>query len=335
MNSAIKNMKIGILGAGHIAGTFAHTIRHTEGALCYAVASRSYEKAKEFAKQYGFEKAYGSYEEMLNDREVELVYIATPHSHHYEHMKLCIRHKKHVLCEKPFTVNAEQAAEIKALAVSEGVFAAEAIWTRYMPSRTIINEILESGAIGKPCTMTASLSYAISHKERLIRPELAGGALLDVGIYCLNFALMHFGKDIDRIETSVQMTDTGVDGQETITVFYRDGRMASLCSGIYGRSDRSGMICGDKGYLVTDNINNPNSIDIYDTDDNLIKHISVPEQINGYEYELSECIRLIEKGALESTSMPLDDTIECLEIMDMIRSKWGLVYPVEMQSGDA
>ncbi len=322
-------MKIAILGAGRIAQIFSYTIKNTQGAECYAVASRSLEKAEKFAETYGFEKAYGSYEEMLKDENVELVYIATPHSHHFEHMKLCISHKKSVLCEKPFTINSAQAKEIKELAFSEGVFVAEAIWTRYMPSRAIINEILASGIIGKVYSMKASLSYAISHKERLIKSELAGGALLDIGIYCLNFSLMHFGKDIDHIETSVQMTQTGVDGQETITIFYKDGKMASLYSGIYSRCDRKGMISGDKGYIEIDNINNPLNIDVYDTEDNLIKHIRVPSQINGYEYELIECMRLIEDGALESVSMPLDETIECLEIMDNIRRKWGLIYPME------
>ncbi len=322
-------MKIAILGAGIIAQVFAHTVMHTEGAECYAVAARDLKRAEEFAGKFGFEKAYGSYEEMLCDDEVELVYIATPHSHHYEHMKMCIAHKKPVLCEKAFTINAAQAAEIKELAARENVFVAEALWTRYMPSRTIINDLIASGVIGTPYTLTANLSYTCSDKERIIRPELAGGALLDLGIYCINFALMHFGKDIERTETAVSMTDTGVDGQETITLFYKDGRMASLCSGVYGRSDRKGIIYGSRGYLITDNINNPQKIDVYDTEDKLLKHIDVPEQINGYEYELIECMRLVKEGALESTSMPMDETVELMKFMDGIRAKWGMVYPME------
>lgn len=315
-------MKIAILGAGHIAETFAYTIKNTEGAECYAVASRSLEKAEGFAKKHGFEKAYGSYEEMLLDSNVQLVYVATPHSHHYMHMKMCIEHGKAILCEKAFTFNADEAKEICELASKAGVFVAEAIWTRYMPSRKMINDIIASGVIGKTYTMTANLSYVISDKERLIRPELAGGALLDVGIYCLNFALMHFGKDIDKIQSSVQMTETGVDGQETITIFYKDGRMASLYAGIYGRSDRRGAIYGDKGYLIVDNINNPLHVDVYDTSDNLIKRYDAPEQINGYEYELMECMQLIEAGKKESVSMPVSESIECMELMDDIRKLW-------------
>lgn len=322
-------MNIAILGAGGIARTFANTINHTEGAVAYAIAARDIERAKAFCEEFSFEKAYGSYEEMLQDEAVELVYIATPHSHHFEHMKLCIQYGKPVLCEKAFTINETQAREILSLAKEKKVFVAEAIWTRYMPSRKIINDLLASGVIGEVKTMTANLSYVISDKERLIRPELAGGALLDVGIYCLNFAFMHFGKEIDRIESSVFMTETGVDGQETITIFYKNGKMAALTSGIYGRSDRRGVFYGDKGYMVIDNINNPRKISIYDVDDCLLQTMEMPEQFNGYEYELLEAMKSVEAGKLEPESMPHEETIYCLSKMDEIRALWGMKYPME------
>ena len=228
-------MKIGILGAGNIAGILAKTMAQMPEAECYAIAARSLDRAEDFRNKYGFQKAYGSYEEMLQDEQVELVYIATPHSHHYEHMKLCISYGKPILCEKAFTMNSVQAKEIIKLAKEKGIYVAEAIWTRYMPSRQIINEVIESGILGQVSMLTANLSYDIDSKERIIRPELAGGALLDVGVYTLNFALMHFGNKIDKVESSVMKTQTGVDGMETITLSYQDGRMASLTAGIYGR----------------------------------------------------------------------------------------------------
>ncbi|MCR5107777.1 MAG: gfo/Idh/MocA family oxidoreductase, partial [Lachnospiraceae bacterium] len=169
----------------------------------------------------------------------------------------------------------------------------------------------------------------ISQNARIVDPKLAGGALLDVGVYGINFSLMHMGKEIDHIESSVQMTDTGVDGQESITIFYKDGRMAVLTHGIYSRSDRKGIFYGEKGYMVVENINNPNAIEIYDTDDNLIEKKSVPEQISGYEYEFEESKKCLEKGMTESDSMPLDESICMMEIMDGIRKGWGLVYPGE------
>lgn len=323
------NMKIGILGTGRIAAKLAGTFAQIEGVECYAVASRTLEKAQAFAGAHGFRKAYGSYHELAADPEVELVYIATPHSSHYADMKLCIEHKKPVLCEKAFTVNSSQAREIAVFAKKSGVFVTEAIWTRYMPSRQMIQEILESGIIGKVSALTANLAYPVTHKARIMAPELAGGALLDVGVYGLNFAFMHFGTDIARIESSVQYTDTGVDGQETITLFYRDGRMAVLTHGIYTRSDRKGIFYGENGYIVVENINNPQSILVYDTEDKLMKKIDVPKQISGYEYQIIECMEAIKNNKIESASMPLADSVYVMEIMDDIRKQWGLVYPQE------
>ncbi len=322
-------MKIGVLGTGSIVKSIVATLVRIEEAKLYAIASRTLEKAEKAAKEYGFEKAYGSYEELVSDPEVELVYIATPHSRHFEDMKLCVTHKKPVLCEKAFTMNSKEAKEIKELALAEGVYVAEAIWTRYMPSRAIINEVLDSGIIGKVSTLTANLSYAISGIYRLTAPELAGGALLDVGVYGLNFALMHFGTDIERIESSVKWTDTGVDGMESITIHFKDGRMAVLTHGIYARSDRKGIFYGDKGYMVVENINNPQSVSVYDGWDRLVKRIEVPEQISGYEYQFLEAFEQIKKGAVESVSMPLDDSIFVMEVADTIRKQWGLVYPQE------
>jgi len=322
-------MKIGVLGTGSIVGTIVQTLKGLENAERYAIASRTKERAKEAAVEYGFEKSYGTYEELVADPEVELVYIATPHSRHYEDMRLCVEHGKAVLCEKAFTMNANQAKEIKQLAAEKGVFVAEAIWTRYMPSRKIIQDVLDSGIIGKVSALTANLSYIISQNYRIVAPELAGGALLDVGVYGLNFATMHFGTDIERIESSVQFTETGVDGMESITIFYKDGRMAVLTHGIYARSDRKGIFYGDKGYIVVENINNPQTISVFDTEDRLMKLVEVPEQINGYEYQFVECMEQMKKGEKESISMPLDDSIFIMELMDRIRKQWGLVYPQE------
>ena len=322
-------MKIGILGAGKISHSTVPAMIALEEIECWAVASRSLEKAQAFAEKYGFRKAYGSYEEMLSDPEVELVYVATPHSHHFEHMMLCLNHGKAVLCEKAFTMNAKQAREVMEYAKAHGIFAAEAIWPRYMPSRKIIDDVIASGAIGKVNTLTANLSYVIHEVPRIYRPELAGGALLDIGVYSINFALMHFGTDIERVESSVQMTSTGVDGMETITIFYKDGRMAVLTHSIYARSDRKGIIHGDKGYMVVENINNPQSISVFDLEDKLIAHYDVPRQINGYEYQFAECAKALKEGRTESWSMPLADSVYMMEFMDSLRKQWGMVYPQE------
>ena len=322
-------MKIGILGAGKIAGTVAATLAQMREMECVAVASRDLQRAQDFAARFGFQKACGSYEEMLSDPEVELVYIATPHSHHFEHIMLCLAHGKHVLCEKAFTMNADQASRAAEEAEKRGLYLAEAIWTRYMPSRRIIDNVLASGLIGTPNTLTANLSYVIHDKERIVRPELAGGALLDIGVYGLNFALMHFGADIASIGSAVQMTGEGVDAMESITIFYNDGRMAVLTHSIYARSDRKGIIHGDKGYMVVENINNPQSVSVYDLQDRLVERYDVPAQISGYEYEFLEAQRCIREGKHQSDSMPLAETVYVMDVMDDLRAQWGMVYPQE------
>ena len=323
-------MKIGIIGAGHIAEVVAPTLAAMDCIECYAVSSRSLDRAQAFAEKFGFRKFYGSYEEMLRDPDVELVYVATPHSHHYEHMMMCIHAGKPILCEKAFTLNADQAKKIKMAAAENGIYVAEAIWTRYMPSRKIINQVLASGIIGKPNTLTANLSYVISHKERIYDPVLAGGALLDIGVYGINFALMHFGENIERVESSVQMTETGVDAMETITVFYKDGRMAVLTHSIYCRSDRRGIIHCDKGYMVIENTNNPQSLRIYDLKDQEIAFYDFSDQISGYEFQFAEAVACIAAGKTESESMPMKDTVAVMELMDKLRKQWNLVYPQEM-----
>ena len=322
-------MKLAILGPGRIADTVTPALVALPEIECYAVASRNLERAKAFAEKFGFEKAYGSYEEMLSDPEVQLVYITTPHSHHYEQILLCLEYGKNVICEKAFTVNAEMAKKVFAVAKEKGLYVAEAIWTRYMPSRKMIQDIIDSGIIGKLNVVTGNLSYDIDWKERLVDPALAGGALLDVGIYGLNFALMHFGNEIERVESSVWMTPSGVDGMESITLFFKDGRMAVLNHSMYARSDRKGIFHGEKGYVVVENINNPNAINVYNDSDELLAHYDVPEQINGYEYEFMEAVRCIEAGRKESDSMPAGETIRVMELMDTLRKQWGLVYPME------
>ena len=326
-------VRIGILGAGAIAGTMADTIRRMNAAgnnsvSLYAVASRNQEKAEAFAKKEGVEKAFGSYEAMLADDALDLVYIATPHSHHYEHIKLCLEHGKHVLCEKAFTVNAAQAREVCTLAEQKGLLLTEAIWTRYQPMRTMISELLASGIVGEARMLTANLGYAITGKERIILPELAGGALLDVGVYTLNFADMVFGQP-DSVQAVCQKSDLGVDLQDSYTLLYKDGRMAVLCAGTTGISDRYGIIHCTKGFVQVENINNPQKISVYDSSYRLIKELPCPAPLTGYEYEVQEAADAITAGRTECASMPHADTVRIMELMDSIRAQFGLRYPCE------
>ena len=331
-------MNVAILGAGAIARSMCKTVRGMKAAgrpvELYAVASRSQEKADAFAKEEGVLKAYGSYEAMLADPDVHLVYFATPHSHHAEQMKMCIRAGKNVLCEKAFTPNLHQAEEVLALAKEKGVYVAEALWPRYMPSRWIINDLLEQGVIGEPRMLYSNLCYAIENKERIMDPNLAGGALLDLGVYVLNFASMVFGDDIVRINSTVELMDTGVDRTETITIKYRDGKMAQLMASTAFNSDRRCVVYGTKGFLIVDNVNNPAWVEIYDKDhrDKPIQRIAMPEQITGYEYEVEACLRDWNTGVIEPREMPHEQTKMLLHQMDALRAIWHIKFPFEEKS---
>ena len=319
-------MKLGILGAGGIASTMAKTVAGMKDVEAYAVAARDLERARVFAQKYEVKKAYGSYEEMLADDEVELVYIATPHSHHYLHAKMCLEAGKNVLCEKAFTVNAEQAQKLFDLAKEKKLLITEAIWTRYMPSRKMINDIIESGVIGEVTAVTANLSYTVSHVERIRKPELAGGALLDVGVYPINFASMVLGDKVKDVKATA-IFQNGVDILDSIAMVFEGDRMATLQCGAREISDRMGSIFGTRGYMQVQNINNPEKITVFDTDHKEVASYVVPEQISGYEYEVESCMKAIQEGKLECPEMPHAETIRIMKIMDDIRKSWNYEIP--------
>ena len=325
------NFNIGIMGSGNIAGIMAGTINKMKNVRVYAVASRQQVHADVFAGKYGCKKAYGSYADLVADKKVDLIYVATPHSEHYEHVKMCLEAGKPVLCEKAFTLNAAQAEELVRIAAEHKVFLAEAMWTRYMPMLTTIREVIGSGIIGEPKTLTANLGYVIGSKERLTNLALGGGALLDVGVYTINFALMIFGHNISKIASCCTFTETGVDEQNAICLQYYDGKVANLNSSMVSLSDRQGIIYGTKGFAVVENINNFESIAVYDRQYKKVASYKCPKQISGYEYEVAACIDAIKCGLIECAQMPHSETLRVMRIMDEIRSQWGMKYPCEVQ----
>jgi len=324
-------MKIGILATGKIAHTMAETLTKMHGVEKYAVASRTLEKAQAFQREMGFTKAYGSYEDLCKDPEVELVYIASPHSEHYSNMKMCIEHNKPILCEKSFCINYNQAKEVLDLAEDKGVFCTEAIWTRYMPSRKIIDDLLDSGIIGDVYLVVANLGYSIKHHARIVNPKLGGGSLLDVGVYPINFAQMVYKEFPESIKGFCTYTNTGVDETDTYIFTYKGKKQAYLYATMDGLTDRSGLIYGTKGFLKVTNINNPEKIEVYlDRSNKPSKVYKVPKQISGYEYQVEESINCIKKQRIESEFMPHAETLDILKIMDALRNDMKIVYPFEL-----
>lgn len=327
-------MRIGLLGAGGIAGTMARTVAGMKDAQNFAVASRDPGKAKEFAREFGMEKAYGSYEEMLADDRVDLVYIATPHSHHREWTLAALNAGRNVLCEKAFAANEGQAREMISRAEEKGLLLTEAIWTRYMPSRRMIREIIDSGEIGEVKTVYSNLGYPISHVPRMILPELAGGCLLDLTVYPLNFTSMILGNGYTGMTAAMVPTETGVDGQDTVTLTYPGGRMAVMFTTMFSRTDRLGVIYGTKGIITVENINNPEKISIWSAEPEglrLRRELTPPRQITGYEYEVEACRKALEEGRIECPEMPHSETIEIMRQMDEIRAQFGIVFPFEKE----
>ena len=321
-------MNVGILGAGNIAGKMAYTINNMEGITLAAIGSRSLEKAKEFAKRFDIPKAYGSYEELAADSSLDLIYVATPHSRHYEDSMLCLENGRNVLCEKAFTANAKQAKHLIEYAEKNGLFIGEAIWTRYLPMRFKLDEIIASGIIGDISYLTANLGYSLEHVERLNKPELAGGALLDLGVYAINFALMAFGTDIADIKSDCVKNEFGVDKNNSIMMKFKDGRVALLHSNMNSNTDRRGIIYGDKGRIEFENINNCEGIKVI-LNDGTVTDYAAPPQITGFEYEAAASLKSVSEHRTECSEMPHSEIIRVMEIMDSLRAEWNIRYPFE------
>lgn len=323
-------MRLGIIGAGWIADKMAEALQNApQGCECHAIASRDLAKAELFARKWNIPRAYGSYRDLAGDPDIDIVYIATPHSHHYAHAMLALEHGKPCLVEKAFTANAREAEALLDYAESRGLFVTEAIWTRYMPLSHKVRELMDSGMIGEPRALTATLCYMMENKERIVRPDLCGGALLDLGVYAINFARMYFGTDIVRTVSNCRLGPTGMDMHECISLSYADGKMANLQAGALCLNDRQGIINGTEGYIRVDNINCPELVEVYRNYELVESVHKAADMVNGYEYQVFECRRCLENGLTESPMMPHTETLSVMRQMDALRKEWGVVYPMD------
>ena len=322
-------MRVGIIGTGWIAEKAAITLRGLSECEAYAVGSRTLERAEAFAKEWGIAKACGSYAELINDPDVDLVYVGTPHSHHYDVTKEALLAGKPCLVEKAFMANYRQAKEIVDIAREKKVFLAEAIWTRYQPVVKMVRDLIDSGRIGTPRLVTATLGYSMGEKPRIMRPDLCGGALLDLGVYALNFVRMFFPADIVSMESQCAKSKTGMDLTNAISIILADGVLCNLQSSAACVGDNIGVIAGTDGNLIIDNINNPQKITVNTHDREFVEDIHVPHQITGYEYQFLACRQALADGLLEPREMPLEETLYVMQLMDGLRQKWGVRYPMD------
>lgn len=322
-------MKVGIIGTGWIAEKAAITLNGLQECEAYAVGSRSIETAQAFAAKWNIAKACGSYRELLEDPDVDLVYVGTPHSHHYDVTRDALLAGKPCLVEKAFMANARQAEEIINLAHERKVFLAEAIWTRYQPAVGIVRSIIDSGRIGQPRLITATLGYSMGNKLRIMRPELCGGALLDLGVYVINFVRMFTNAAIKQIDGHCVKSDTGMDLTNAITIILEDGILANVQSSASCVGDNIGVIAGTEGNIIIDNVNNPQQITVNGPDRTYVETIRVPQQITGYEYEFLACRQALLDGRLEPLEMPHAEVLYVMQLMDGLRRKWDVRYPMD------
>lgn len=321
-------LRFAILGAGHIAGKMARTLDFLRGEVRpYAVASRDIGRARAIADECGFDKAYGSYEEMLADGDVDVVYVATPNNLHVEHALACLAHGKHVLCEKPFAMSADGAQRVFDEAARRGLFAMEAMWTRFQPAARLIREVISSGEIGHPRYLQATFGLNIAAKERVARPELGGGALLDLGIYPLNFASMHFdlpdefwsGATISR----ATLLGTGVDDQSSITIDCGDGRLACLSTSVTAAMGAYGRIAGTLGCIEVPALTRCEGFIVRSIPSGDERRVECPFDFNGYEYEVRAVARALAEGRTECPEMPWAETMRMTRAMEALRAAWG------------
>ncbi len=310
-----------------IAGKVAGILRERWQDMLYAVASRDLERAKKFAATHGFLKAYGNYEQLVSDPQVDIVYVATPHSLHYAHTRLALLHDKHVICEKAFTANASEAKALISLAHDRGLFLMEALCTRFMPITRKIREVIDSGIVGVPRLVNASLCWDVSAIERIRRADLGGGALLDLGVYCLHFADLCTHAGITAINSLAVKGGENVDWTTVAQVSYADGVIATAqCSACCYQ--KGGAIVCERGSIEVDAVNLPQHIKVVDKNGIVIKDFSTQESDpSGYELEFLAAKEAIEHGWLEHPTMPHATTLRIMQMMDTIRHQCHITFP--------
>lgn len=324
------HLRWGILGPGYIA------IKQTEaliaaGLRVTAVGSRSAASAQKFVDHFGLAnvQAHGSYTDLVNDPEVDIVYVATPHSRHFDHAKLALLAGKHVLLEKAFTVTGDQAEVLVALAAERDLVLLEAMWTRHLPHMVRLREILAAGTIGEVRTVIADHNQSLptEPEHRLNDPKLAGGALLDLGIYPVSFAFDVLGAPTS-VQATASFTATGVDRQTSIVLGYDNGAHALLQCALDTPGPNTASVVGTAGWVSIDRVwYAPTGFTVYAPDGSVIERFENDSVVNGMQYQALEVERLVHAGLIAGKVMPPEQTVQIMRVLDEIRAQVGLEYP--------
>lgn len=323
-------LRWGILAPGTIAHKFADGLMGLADAEVHAVGSRSIDRARAFAAQHGAKRVYGSYEELVVDPEVDAIYVANPHNYHKDATILCLNHGKPVLCEKPFAVNAAEVDAMIAAAKASDAFLMEAMWTRFLPVWQQIRAWIDAGRIGDVRLVNASFGFRSGWKPegRLLNPALAGGALLDVGVYVVSAASWIMRQDPVRVDSSAHMGETGVDEQTSMILSYEGGAMAVLSCAVQTKTRHDATIYGTDGWIeIPEPFWRATHAVLHAGGEEIL--FEEPHLSNGYEYEAKEVADCLAAGRKESLILPLAESRRIIATLDAVRAQVGLVYPFE------
>jgi predicted dehydrogenase len=327
-----KKIRWGILGCGKIASKFASDLKLVADAELTAVASLSPDRGKEFASRFGARLVFNSYESLTSSPEVDVIYVATPHGFHHEHVMLCLNNGKAVLCEKAFALNSAQLSEMVQLARKKNVFLMEAFWTKFLPQFIEVGKLVDSKAIGDIKLIQADFGFkaATPTPQRLYDPKLGGGSLLDIGIYPVFLAQSLLGKPIE-IQAMISKYESGVDEQCVMTMRFNGGALAVLSSTFAVDTPVEAMIAGTEGRIQMKNRfhNAIGTVEVVSGRDEVKIIDHQREEGFGYQFEarhVGECLR---KGLTESPVMSLKDSIELMETLDKVRKICGIRYSVD------
>lgn len=325
-----KKFKWGILGPGRIAHQFAKGINVIDNAEVYAVASNDKQRAARFSEEYNIAQKYSSYYALVDDPKVDAVYIATPHRFHFENTKLCLEANKPVLCEKPFTVNANECKKMIDLSREKKVFLMEGLWTRFLPIFSIIRKWIDNGEIGdiKLLNSTFGISPEKDPQDRKFNHELAGGALLDLGVYQVSLSQWILNENPEKISADAKIGETNVDELLVANLQYAKGIVSQFSCNFLSQNENHFLIYGTNGYIkIHSNYWRATKATLHKQDE-IITEV-IPFKGTGFEYEAEEVISCINSDQLESSVMPLDQTLANIEVMDKIREIIGLKYNFE------